>query len=209
MNSNYTWKESFHNKKFVISFILIIISLIITLIFLTRYLLFVESRPGFSFDDPILRMFNAVELNWFIFPLIYLSIISGFYFLIKSPKDLFIAISAYLLLVWVRILFMYVLPLNPPIGTIDLKDPLIFVIGVGQKITKDLFFSGHTSTVFLIFLSVKNKKMKIIFLIAAILVGLFMMIQKAHYSVDVFVAPFVAFGVYKISEKIFSKSFQI
>jgi membrane-associated phospholipid phosphatase len=104
---------------------------------------------------------------------------------------------------------MYVLPLNPPIGTIDLKDPLIFVIGVGQKITKDLFFSGHTSTVFLIFLSVKNKKMKIIFLIAAILVGLFMMIQKAHYSVDVFVAPFVAFGVYKISEKIFSKSFQI
>jgi hypothetical protein len=201
------WKNIIHDNKFILSLIIVIIILISTLITFSKFLLYIENRQGFSYNDPLLKFFDAIDLNWFIFSLIYLSLISGLVFLIKSPKDLITALTAFTIMVWIRTLFMYSLPLNPPVGTIDLKDPLIFIIGTGQKITKDLFFSGHTSTLFLIFLSVKKKNLKIIYLTATILVGLFVMLQKAHYSIDVFTAPFVAFCAYKISESIFKKLF--
>jgi membrane-associated phospholipid phosphatase len=97
-----------------------------------------------------------------------------------------------------RILSMYVVPLDPPIGTLDLKDPLIFVVGTGTPITKDLFFSGHTSTMFLLSLTAINKKLKIIFLVSTFLVGFLVVLQKAHYTIDVVVAPFYAYCSYKI-----------
>jgi len=202
------WKLYLKNKKFTISLILIIILLIATLSFFSRFLIYVENRPGFSFDDPILKLFSAIDLNLYIFPLIYLSILSGLIILAASPEDFFTAILAYVMLNWVRMLLMYVMPLNTPIGTIDLQDPLVFILGAGQKITKDLFFSGHTATLFLIFLAVKNKKMKIIYLIATLIVGLFVMLQKAHYSADVFTALFVSYSVYKISGNIFRVLFK-
>jgi hypothetical protein len=93
---------------------------------------------------------------------------------------------------------MYVVPLDPPVGTIDLQDPLVFVVGTGTKITKDLFFSGHTSTLFMIFLVMEKKWMKNVYLVNTILVGVFVILQKVHYSVDVMVAPFISYGVYRI-----------
>jgi hypothetical protein len=95
-------------------------------------------------------------------------------------------------------LAMYLVPLEPPNGMIDLHDPLVFVIGTGQPIQKDLFFSGHTATMFLLFLTAKNKTLKWIFLITACLVGLFVILQKVHYCIDVFVAPFFSLSAYLI-----------
>lgn len=97
-----------------------------------------------------------------------------------------------------RMLSMYVTPLEPPLNTIDLKDPLVFVLGTGTIITKDLFFSGHTATMLLLSLSAVNKKLKTIFLINTFIVALFMLIQKAHYSIDVIAAPFYAYCSYRI-----------
>lgn len=72
------------------------------------------------------------------------------------------------------------------------------LFGKGEILTKDLFFSGHTGTLFLLFLLVENKYLKTIFLAATILVGSAVLLQHVHYSVDVFVAPFVAYGSFRI-----------
>jgi len=192
------WRRFWAERLYRVQSILTIVLLILTLLFFSRLLIFIEQRPGVILDDPILNLFNAFELNWIIFPLIYLSILSGIIHLTKYPEHLIILLQSYILMDLFRMLSMYVTPLEPPINTIDLKDPLVFVLGTGTIITKDLFFSGHTSTMLLLSLTAVNKKIKIIFLANTFIVALFMIIQKAHYSIDVIAAPFYAYCSYKI-----------
>lgn len=205
MDFKTSWKNFSSKKTNISSLVIAVISVVITLSLFSRFILLVEERKGVSFIDPLLTFFNAIDLNIFIFSLIYISLISGLIYLSGHPRDLLIALVAYIILVWVRMLMMYVLPLDPPPGTINLQDPIVFLIGTGKPVTRDLFFSGHTSTLFLIFLCVKNKTLKPIFLAATVFVGIAVMLQKAHYSVDVFAAPSISYAAYKISEKISGK----
>jgi len=192
------YKELCKSKGFIINSVITIAALIIILIFFSRFLIYVEVRQGVVLDDPLFHLFSAINLNPIIFILIYGSIITAFITLLKYPEALLIAIQSYTLIMVFRALAMFIVPLDPPIGTIDLQDPLIFIVGTGRKITKDLFFSGHTSMLFLLFLTAKNKKLKYFFLIATVLVGSFVILQKVHYSIDVMVAPFFSYASYKI-----------
>jgi membrane-associated phospholipid phosphatase len=65
--------------------------------------------------------------------------------------------------------------------------------------TKDLFFSGHTATVFLLFLNSQTKLWKNVFLTLTILVGFCVLIQHVHYTVDVIAAPFFGYGAFVIA----------
>lgn len=199
-SSNFkdNWKIFWSEKAFRIQLPVTIVMLLLTLHFFSQLLVFIEQRPGVVLNDPILNLYNPVRLDWIIFSLIYISILTGLLFLLKYPQYFLIAIQAYILMNLFRMISMYVVPLEPPLGTLDLKDPLIFVVGTGTPITKDLFFSGHTSTMFLLSLAAVNKKLKFIFLISTFLVGFLVVIQKAHYTIDVIVAPFYAYCSYKI-----------
>lgn len=198
MNSIREWKNFLSDNKNKISLLLTLIILIFLLIQFSKFLLFIEQRPGVVLNDPILKFFNAVDLNYPIFIIIYASILFGLIYLLNYPDMFIIGLQSYTLLSIFRIISMYIVPLDPPIGTIDLQDPLVFVIGTGTKITKDLFFSGHTSTLFLIFLCVKNKLLKSVFLILTIVLGIILLVQKTHYSIDVMVAPFYSYTAFKI-----------
>jgi membrane-associated phospholipid phosphatase len=83
-------------------------------------------------------------------------------------------------------------------------------LGTGEILTKDLFFSGHTATLFLLFLIMEKRVIKIIFIASTILVGIAVMLQHVHYVVDVAVAPFFAYTSYKIIDglknKLYSRS---
>lgn len=204
------WKIFFRKENSVRLFVWTLIVLVVCVFSLSRFLIFAESRDGAVLKDPLFDMFSAVELNVPVFILIYGSLLTCIVYLaVNHPSRLIIALQSYSLLVLVRMLMMYVTPLNPPAATIDLQDPLVFIFGTGAKITKDLFFSGHTSTLFLLFLVTANRKLKYVFLVNTFLVGLSVILQKAHYSIDVFVAPFIAYGVFKfilyINENYFQK----
>ncbi|MFC2092573.1 hypothetical protein ACFLSV_01610 [Bacteroidota bacterium] len=165
--SNNSFKNNWINfwgeKSFKFQLPITIVMLFLTLHFFAQLLIFIEQRPGVVLNDPILNLFNPVRLDWIIFSLIYLSILTGLLFLLKYPQYFLVAIQTYILMNLFRMISMYVVPLDPPFGTLDLMDPLIFVVGTGTPITKDLFFSGHTATMFLLSLTAVNKKMKTIF----------------------------------------------
>jgi len=108
------------------------------------------------------------------------------------------ALQAYGLMVLIRTIAMYLVPLEPPETLLLLNDPFVQLFGKGEILTKDLFFSGHTATLFLLFLLTKNKILKIIFLMSAVTVGIAVLLQHVHYSIDVFIAPFVAYSAFKI-----------
>jgi len=192
------WREFFHNKKFLIEFVITTIFFVIVLNFLTHFLNFIEQRQGVVLSDPILKTFNAINLTWLTFTLIYFSVFITLILLIKYPQKLLFAMQAYALMVIIRIIAMYLLPLNPPNGMIQLNDPFVQFFGTGKILTKDLFFSGHTATLFLFFLIVEKKFFKNLLLVFTTAVAVSVLLQHVHYSIDVFAAPFFAYGSFEI-----------
>lgn len=196
------WKEFLKVKRNQVEFIITLLLLSIILTALTNFLNFVEARHGVVLPDPVLNFFNPTDLTWLTFALIYISIVVGIATLAKDPTRLLFTIQLYILMVAVRILAMYLLPLDPPAKIIILKDPLVEFFGTGQTLTKDLFFSGHTATLFILFLTSEKKTIKQIFLISTILVAFSVLLQHVHYTIDVVAAPFFTYACYKLLKKI-------
>lgn len=193
------WKEFLQKPDYRLELIFTVILLAVTLFSLTHFLDYVQTRQGVVLPDPILALFKPVNLTWLIFGLIYFSLILGLFELAKNPERLMFALQVYVLFVVVRMAAMYLVPVNPPQQMIRLDDPFVQFFGTGKVLTKDLFFSGHTATLFLLFLVVKNKTLKTIFLIFTIIVGASLLLQHVHYTIDVFAAPFFTYACYKLA----------
>jgi membrane-associated phospholipid phosphatase len=200
-----TWKSFLKDKKSLTEFIITMIALTVVMISFSQFLHFIEQREGVILADPILKAFNPVDLTWLIFTLIYLSLIIFIVTTFNKPDRLMIAFQAYGLMVIFRTIAMYLTPFEAPETSLLLNDPFVQLFGKGEILTKDLFFSGHTGTLFLLFLLAENKAMKYIFLIFTVIVGTAVLLQHVHYSIDVFVAPFIAYCAYKITNNLHSK----
>jgi hypothetical protein len=175
------------------------LALLVPVLFaLTHFLDAVEGRRGVTLPDPVLALFPAVNLTWVTFLMIYAGIIAGLMLLLRHPRRLLLVLQGYTVMALFRIAAMYLAPLEPPPGIIELRDPFVEFFGGGRTLTRDLFFSGHTSTMFLLFLIIPGRRLRIAFACATILIGLCVVLQHVHYTVDVFAAPFFAYGAYAI-----------
>lgn len=190
------WKEFLTNRR--TELIITVLFLAVILFIFSNFLAFVEGRQGVVLADPVLKLFNPIDLTWLTFGLIYISLIVAIFSFASKPEILLLALQSYLLLVIFRIMVMYSVPLDAPEGLILLNDPFVQFFGSGEVLTKDLFFSGHTATLFLLFLVSEKKYLKIIFLISTVLVGIAVLLQHVHYTVDVLAAPFFAYSSYRI-----------
>ena len=190
------WKEFLKDKRNRVEVLITLILLSIVLTSLPNFLNYVEARKGAVLPDPILNLFNPIDLTWLTFALIYSSIVVAIATLSKNPKQLMFAIQLYTLMVLVRIVTMFLLPLEPPSTMIILNDPFVEFFGTGQTLTKDLFFSGHTATLFILFLVSEKKMIKTIFLISTIAVAISVILQHVHYTIDAVAAVFFTYACY-------------
>lgn len=174
----------------------------IVLFFLARYLPYNELRIGAALQDPLLETFKPVDLTWISFILIYGALVVGLATMAKYPRRILIAFQSYTLLAALRLITIHFLPLNAPPNIIPMEDPFVAFFGGGKTLLRDLFFSGHTSTMFLLALTSKNKTLKLSFVICTLLVGTTVLAQHVHYTIDVIAAPFFAYTCYRISRLI-------
>jgi hypothetical protein len=163
-----------------------------------RFLGFVEARPGVVLPDPVLALFAPRNLSGLTFGIIYLSLLLALVLLAAEPRRLLFGAQAYCMLLLVRALAMSLVPLEAPPATIELRDPL--VASASAAVTKDLFFSGHTSTMFLLFLVVPGRWPKAWMLAGTLAVATFVLLQHVHYTIDAFAAPFFAYGAVRLLE---------
>lgn len=175
-----------------------LVSFVLVMIAFSRFLLWVEARPGAVLHDPILRHFAPIDVSWLTFSIIYIGILSWIGLHIPKPRLLLIGLQSYMVMVLFRMATMWLTPLDPPAATLPLIDHMVESIGPGQRLTRDLFFSGHTSTLVLLGLSARTGVLRVIFLVAAGGVATCVLIQHAHYAIDVFIAPFMAFAAWRI-----------
>jgi len=186
------WKNAFSEKRFRLKFASALAVLIISIIVLGQFLQMVEMRAGVAFADPLLKYLSPVNLSLPAFALVYGVVGLTLLALKNNPRQVLIGLISYTILVWIRMGAMYLLPLDAPAGIIPLADPMAEIFATGGVMTKDLFFSGHTATCFMMYLLTKGTKYGRFILACTIGVAVCVLIQHVHYSIDVFAAPFFA-----------------
>jgi hypothetical protein len=157
-----------------------------------------EDRPGIIVFDPVLNWLPVVDLSGPIFWVLYPVGALGFALAARQPRDLLVTILAYAFMHFFRFVCICCVPLYAPEQLIVLRDPLVDAfIYEGFFLKRDLFYSGHFASMFLLYLIFSAEPVRWFFLLAAAFIGLGVMLQHIHYSYDVLGAiPFCYFSVH-------------
>jgi hypothetical protein len=193
-----TWRTLVRQPRFLCQGGLTVLLLVLSMRICAEFMLYAQARPGAELADPILNAVGPIRLRWPIFAVLWSSVIAGGYCLAKDPPRLLMGLQACALLIALRTIALYLVPLAPLPSIIPLADPVAIYFGTGTLVTKDLFFSGHTSVMFLLFLSTNSARMKWFLLAGTVFVGVGVVLQHVHYSGDVYAAPFFAYGSWRL-----------
>lgn len=194
------WKNpSFKRKTLVYSSLLVAILVILPFFFSA-----IEKRDGIQLNDPILQLIPAVDVSLATFLVIWSMTIFLWVRMLQNPSLFLVTLCSMVLLFLSRLISITLLPLDPPVGLIPLKDPIVnlFYGGTDVFITKDLFYSGHTSTQFLFFLCLHKRRDKLIALAASVAVATLVLVQHVHYTIDVVFAFVFTWPIYLIGKRL-------
>jgi len=195
-----TWGEAWADEAFRRRAIATVPVLAAVLGALAGFVKWVERRPGVVVADPLLEVLRPRDLTWLTFALIYAGLIGGVALLSRRPRRLLRAVQAYAAMAVIRMAVMWATPLDPPPGMIRLDDPFVQRMGgAAEPLTRDLFFSGHTSTLFLLALAAPGARSRMAFFACTGAVAACVLVQHVHYTVDVLAAPFFALGAWGIA----------
>jgi len=161
---------------------------------------FFEQRVGVVLADPLLAVLPPVDLTLPIFLVLYCTLVAALFILARSPERFAHALRAYGAMVLVRIVTLWAAPLDPPHGMVLLNDP-VASMGPGGALTRDLFFSGHTATLVLMALILPWRSARIATGCLAIIMAVMLLLQHVHYTIDIVVAPFVAWGALTLTRR--------
>jgi PAP2 superfamily C-terminal len=168
-------------------------------------------RPTSVFvGDLLLDNLPVVNLNLIIIEGALISIVAGVIYVLLHPRYVFFSLKALAVFIIIRALFVsfthvgiYPSHVDPGAGFFDgLYTYLNFQLG--------LFFSGHTGLPFLMALIFwKKSYARIVFLSLSFIFGVAVLLAHVHYSIDVFAAPFMAYGIFKIACYLFPRDYKL
>ena len=198
-----TWKAAFSDRTFALQFVSALAVFLIFPFKADDYFQWIQLREGIQWNDPLLNALPALNVSYPIFGIIYLSVIYLLYRLLQDPKRFVWFAWAFNIETLFRFLTIYFVALNPPMGLVDLHDPLaeFFIYGENMPITKDLFFSGHTATMVFVCFFLPTAKERVIAITLSLLLVSLLLIQHVHYSLDVAAAPLFTLAAIWIVKK--------
>ena len=179
------WRGAWSSRGFRIKMIIGTILLTGTMCSMPFFFQWIQGRPGTPLPDPILQWLPAVNVSLPLFILIWSLSALAIVRAIRTPHILLVFIWSYILLTLMRMATITLLPLEPPIHLINLVDPLSNFFYGPKFITKDLFPSGHTSTMFLLYFCLQAKGDRRIALVITFAVAILLLVQHVHYTVDI------------------------
>ena len=136
----------------------------------------------------------ASMLFWFIF---------SFYLLLR-PETLPFVTKTAALFILVRSVFISLTHLGAPANNLTIPDNFTNYF----LFNGDLFFSGHVGGPFLLLLMFwSNTIIRYICGSASLLFSYTVLVGHIHYSIDVFAAPFITYGIYQLSRYFFARDY--
>jgi hypothetical protein len=193
------WRNAWKDGRFRLRCGATVALLACSLTLLGLVLAHIERRPGVVLDDPILALLPPRSFTALTFGIIYVGLVVALAHLARTPQALVRGVQAYAILMLFRCATMMLTPLGPPAGMIILADPFAEHIVHSPVLTKDLFFSGHTSTMFLLFLAARDRVMRAFFFACTVVVAVTVLWQHVHYTIDVIAAPPFAYAAFAIA----------
>jgi len=180
------WKVAFANKKFRFHFFLALMGLAafaaVLPFFFNAILL---PKPGVQLNDPILSWFQPRDWSNEIFLLLYGCTLVFIATNIMRPGVVLISLQTYVVVNFLRLTTLYFFTLEPPQGIIPLTDHFLASLAYGQPVyNKDLFFSGHVSTLFVLVFAELRPVVKWIYLTVTVIVATLLAWQRVHYALD-------------------------
>ncbi|MES2268944.1 MAG: phosphatase PAP2-related protein [Bacteroidota bacterium] len=160
------------------------------------YFSIIQKRQGVVLNDWVLAHLPAYDVSVPIFTIIWGMATLIFIRALYNPVIYINYVWTLIFINIARMLTIYFVALDPPIGLIHLVDPLTGVFYGNTVITRDLFFSGHTSTLVLIFLCLEKRNDKILGFIAIAAVMVLLLVQHIHYTIDVVAAPILVYLIF-------------
>jgi hypothetical protein len=124
-----------------------------------------------------------------------------------EPRRIPFVLKSIALFSIVRSIFMVLTHIAPPVerSYLDTADFLYKLSSGG-----DLFFSAHTGLPFMFaFIFWDERWLRYLFLALTAIGGTAVLLGHLHYSIDVFSALFISFGVFRLSVNLFRKDYQL
>ena len=164
---------------------------------------YVTFRPAVKVPDLILDRIPPIDLS-LLFTYGYMALIVGMfvYPLFRRPGMLYIVAIQFSLLLILRSVFMIFTHVGTPAGAVDAHFPGLF-----SKLyfENDMFFSGHTAMPFLGFYLFRQSRLRYVYLVGSIVMGIVVLAMHVHYSIDVFGAFFMTYCSYQMGTALLRK----
>jgi len=193
------WREAWSDRRFRFVTVATFAIAAPLLIGKGRFLRWVEGRDGVVLPDPLLRLFSPVDISELTFTVTYTMVLASIAAFSRYPRRFVLAFQCYLLLCCLRMVMMLLVPFAAPPEQVLLRDPFIEAfVGSSTPLSRDLFFSGHTSTPFVFGFAAPTRRIRVLLFAAAVLAASLVLAQHAHYTIDVVIAPFVAYAAYRL-----------
>lgn len=167
---------------------------------------------GSSVGDLFLDNLPTVNLSFFIVQgalLLTLIIIALF---IINPQYVSFSLKTLALFLIIRSFFISLTHLGANLNqlTLDPNSIGFSIYDFLYNAKNDFFFSGHVGASFLFALIFwKEKLWSVLFFIMSFIFAVSMILAHMHYSIDVFAAPFITYGIFTISKNLFKKDFKL
>lgn len=201
------YKMHWSDKEFFTSFVLGLILLGLSLVINYFAGMYATRQASNAVTDLFLNILPVVDVSSAFVegPIIFLIFVLLLF--LEDPKRIPFGLKAIALFVIIRSAAITLTHLGPPLPhDIFLENYKIRGFSFGG----DLFFSGHTGLPFLMALLFWDHKfLRGFFVLTSIAFGFIVLLGHLHYSVDVFSAFFITYGIYHMARVIFKKDYRI
>jgi len=167
--------------------------------------IYATKRASNPVDDFFLNLLPAVDVTLiFIYGFILFCVFILF-LVIRNPRKLPFIFKSIALFVVIRSIFVMLTHTAPSPEVAVNYSSFDFILR-RIVLSGDLFFSGHTGFPFLMALLYWNhRRLRVFFAATAVFFGFIVLLGHLHYSIDVFSAFFITYGIYRLSQKFFKK----
>ena len=200
-------KALWNNKNFLTSVATGVLFVAASVLFNHFTSAYATVKAGNPVDDIMLSNLPVFNVDFIVNEgmMMFVSFVAFLLFL--EPKRIPFTLKSTAIFYITRATFIAMTHLGPfpERSFLDPKD-LLYSLNFGG----DYFFSGHTGWPFLIALIFwHNKRVRWIALSASIVFGTSVILGHLHYSIDVFSAFFIAYGIFHIAQNFFPRDFAL
>jgi len=200
-------KALWNNKDFLISVASGILFVIVAVLVNHVASIYATEKAGNAVNDLFLSNLPVINVDIIVNEGVIFFTLFIIFLHFLEPKKIPFTLKAVTIFYITRAIFMTLTHLGPfpDRAALDPTD-LLYTLNFGG----DYFFSGHTGFPFLMALIFwENKMIREACIIVSIVFGGAVILGHLHYSIDVFSAFFISFGIFHVAQKFFAKDFKL